>query len=92
MSRVMSGIAESVQGTSHREGGLAKPIEEITATLPSDTFLWLAMGSIAGSLGLKVAGRDTDALFVGQWVPTFLIMGLYNKLVKQLGHDKYDRS
>jgi hypothetical protein len=36
-------------------------------------------------------GRDTDALFVGQWAPTILIMGTYNKLVKQLGHDKYDR-
>jgi hypothetical protein len=35
-------------------------------------------------------GRSKNALFVGQWAPTFLILGLYNKLVKQLGHDKYD--
>ena len=89
MSRLMSGMAE---GTSNRrEGGLAKPIESMTATIPSDTFLWLAFGSIAASLALKSMGRDTDALFVGQWAPTILIMGTYNKLVKQLGHDKYDR-
>jgi hypothetical protein len=25
--------------------------------------------------------------FVGQWVPTFLIFGLYNKLVKLHGSD-----
>jgi len=90
MSRVMSGISEAMHGTSHKEGGLARPIENITAGVPSDTFLWLACGSIAASLGFKIAGRDHEALFVGQWAPTFLIMGLYNKLVKQLGHDKYD--
>lgn len=73
----------------HTEGGLARPIEEYTARLPSDTFMWLAWGSIAASLMLKLSGRDKDALFVGQWAPTFLIHGVYNKLVKQLGHDQY---
>jgi len=28
-------------------------------------------------------------LFVGQWVPTILILGLYNKLVKQHGSDHF---
>jgi hypothetical protein len=74
--------------TNHREGALAKAIEEQTAKLPSDTFLWAAMGSIGASLTLKIMGRDKDALFVGQWAPTFLILGLYNKLVKQLGSDR----
>ncbi len=74
--------------TDHQEGFLAKSIEEQTAKLPTDTFLWLALGSIATSLSLKVARRDKDALFVGQWAPTFLILGLYNKLVKQLGSDR----
>jgi hypothetical protein len=32
-------------------------------------------------------GRDKDALFVGQWAPTFLILGLYNKIVKTVGSD-----
>jgi hypothetical protein len=70
---------------NHREGVLARSIEEQTAKLPSDTFLWAALGSIAASLTLKIVGRNKDALFVGQWAPTFLILGLYNKLVKQLG-------
>ena len=29
--------------------------------------------------------------FVAQWVPTCLIIGLYNKVVKQEGHDQFDR-
>ena len=72
----------------HREGMLAKTIEEQTAKLPSDTFLWLALGSIATSLALKISARHQDALFVGQWAPTFLLLGVYNKLVKQLGSDR----
>jgi len=71
----------------HREGVVARAIEQQTAKLPSDTFLWLAGGSIATSLALKIMGRDTDALFVGQWAPTFLILGLYNKIVKVAGSD-----
>jgi hypothetical protein len=82
MSRMTSEAVE------HSEGGLARPIEEFTARLPSDTFLWLAGGSILGSLGLMLSGRRHDALFVGQWAPTFLILGLYNKIVKVAGHDR----
>jgi hypothetical protein len=50
-------------------------------------FLWAAVGSIAISLGFKLAGKNDKALFVGQWPPTFLLLGLYNKLVKLEGHD-----
>ncbi len=72
----------------HAEGPLATAIEQQTAKLPSDTFLWLALGSIAASLTLKITGREKDALFVGQWAPTFMLFGVYNKLVKQLGSDR----
>ena len=71
----------------HTEGMVARTIEEQTAKLPSDLFLWAAGASILGSLCLKLSGKDHDALFVGQWAPTFLILGLYNKLVKVAGSD-----
>ena len=76
----------------HSEGYLARAIEQQTAKLPSDIFLWAAGGSIIASLALQFAGRKNDALFVGQWAPTFLILGLYNKLVKVHGHDRLDNS
>lgn len=75
----------------HREGRVAKTIEDQTAKLPSDTFLWLAVGSMGMSLGLRLVGRDRDAMFVGQWAPTILILGLYNKIVKTHGSDKTER-
>lgn len=71
----------------HTEGTVARTIEQQTAKLPSDTFLWLAGGSIIGSLALKISGKDHEALFVGQWAAPFLLLGIYNKLVKLLGSD-----
>ena len=71
----------------HREGQVATAIEEQTAKLPSDTFLWAAMGSIGLALVLQMSGKKESANFVGQWAPTLLILGLYNKLVKVAGHD-----
>ena len=71
----------------HSEGFVARNIEQQTAKLPSDTFLWLAGASIATSLTLRMMGQRHDALFVGQWAPTFLILGLYNNLVKLMGSD-----
>ena len=89
MTRMMNEAAEKVEG-DYREGGLARPLDKVVGQIPSDTFLWLAWGSVAASLVLKIMGRSKDALFVGQWAPTFLIHGIYVKMVKQRGHDRRD--
>jgi hypothetical protein len=75
----------------HAEGTVARTIEEQTAKLPSDTFLWAAGASIAASAVLQAMGNRHASVFVGQWAPTLLILGLYNELVKQLGSDFSDR-
>lgn len=62
-------------------------IEDAAAKVPSDTFMWLAGGSIAASLTLKLLGRDRDAVFVGQWAPTFIALALYNKLSRSIFSD-----
>jgi hypothetical protein len=76
------------EAEEHSEGTVARFIEEQTAKVPSDTFLWLAGASIGCSLVLKMMDKPHESLFVGQWAPTFLILGLYNKLVKVAGHDR----
>lgn len=80
-------VSKIAANEEHAEGTVAKTIEKQTAKLPSDTFLWLAFGSIGISAGLQVLGRQQLSNFVGQWAPTFLILGLYNKLVKVAGSD-----
>jgi hypothetical protein len=76
----------------HTEGAVARTIEGQTAKLPSDTFLWASLGAIATSLVLQTLGKKEESLFVGQWAPTFLVLGLYNKIVKELGSDYRDQS
>jgi hypothetical protein len=88
-----------------REGKVARAIESQTAKLPSDIFLWAAGAAMIGSLafqvlgprprvglfGRKVEGRAPLSAFMGQWVPTLLIFGLYNKIVKVAGSDRITR-
>lgn len=40
----------------------------------------LAGGAMLGSIGLMAAKQKNVANFVGQWVPTLLLLGIYNKL------------
>ena len=87
MEATVNELKSKVAKADHSEGRIAKAIEEQTAKLPSDTFLWASVGAMTASLALKLAGADKTALFVGQWAPSFLLLGIYNKLVKLEGHD-----
>jgi hypothetical protein len=71
------------------EDRITGTIESQTAKLPSSTYLAAAVSAMGVSALLKVLGKDDWALFIGQWAPSFLIIGVYNKLVKQLGSDAY---
>ncbi len=75
------------QNPEHKEGKVATAIEEQTAKLPSDIFLWAALGSMALSLTMQATGKKHTSLFIGQWAAPFLLLGVYNKLVKLQGHD-----
>ena len=77
---------------SKSEGRVARAIEEQTSKLPSDTFLWLAVGAMATSATLQLMGNKHVSLFIGQWAPSFLLFGIYNKLVKQLGSDRTENA
>ena len=81
-------MMRDVSPVEHAEGPVARTIEQQTAKLPSDLFLWAALVSMGSSLALLGAGKRDVANFVGHWVPTLLIFGLYDKLVKQLGSDR----
>ena len=72
-----------------REDRVTGAIESQTSKVPSSAYLAAAVGSMAASAILKAVGKEHWSLFVGQWAPTLLIMGFYNKLVKQLGSDAY---
>ena len=82
---VFEGIG--VRPREHEEGEITKLLEQYTSQFPSGFYLSLALGSMALSLYLRMKKREHDALFVGQWAPAFLLIGMYNKLVKLEGSD-----
>ena len=93
----MSDGAKPASPEELREGKVAKAIENQTAKLPSDLFLWAAGGAVVLSLisqlrqpkrmsFFNMPSRSGQmGLFFGQWVPTLLLLGVYNKIVKVNG-------
>jgi hypothetical protein len=57
-------------------------IENQTKKIPNLVFLGLSLASMGGSLFLTMRRKTVLGNFVGQWVPTLLLFGLYNKVVK----------
>ena len=84
MANAVERMREAMGG-DHREGSVTEMIEEQTAKVPSGAYLSLGIGAMVMSWLLLMGGRKNLANFVGQWVPTILIVGLYNKLVKVEG-------
>jgi len=87
MIRTMEHDVYADDEVTHTEGKVAKSIEQQTTKLPSDTFLWAAFGSMGIAAALQIMGRKDDAQFVGQWAAPFLILGMYNKMVKLHGSE-----
>jgi hypothetical protein len=97
MAQVIEQAQETIENIASKpikEGEMTKLIERQTAKIPSVFFLNLGIASILASLGFAVAGERyrKTANFIGLWVPTLLIMGIYNKLVKLEGSDRYDHA
>ena len=88
MSTAYQSATSGQQAAQHTEGTVARTIEQQTAKLPSDLFLWAAIGSIGASMILQLAGNQEKSHWVGQWVAPFLLLGVYNKIVKVAGSDQ----
>ena len=84
----MKSNTDSKESQEHSEGKVARTIEEQTAKLPSDVWLWAAFAAIGVSMRFHGTGKREDGLFVGQWVAPFLLFGVYKKLVKVAGSDR----
>ncbi|MGH7846524.1 MAG: hypothetical protein ACREQW_15330 [Candidatus Binatia bacterium] len=73
------------------EGRFTKQLERYTASIPSSAYLGVAVAAMGLSLLFQVGGKGKWGNFIAQWVPTWLIIGLYNKMVKLEGHDRMNR-
>lgn len=88
----MKSSTDRQETQDHSEGKVARTIEEQTAKLPSDVWLWAAFAAVGVSMLFHGTGKREDGLFVGQWVAPFLLFGVYNKLVKVAGYDRMSKT
>ena len=82
---------EGEPARGNTEDQFTKTVEKYTAAVPSSAYLAVAVGAMGLSLLFQATGRGKWGNFIAQWAPTWLILGLYNKLVKLEGHDRSDR-
>jgi hypothetical protein len=75
-----------------QEDQLTASIEKQTSQIPSSAYLAAALGAMAVSAGFHLARKQHSAIFIGQWAAPFLLLGIYNKLVKQHGSDAASRT
>jgi hypothetical protein len=104
MNPTVNVMPSGEQREKQKEGPIARAIEERTAQVPSDVFLWAAGVAVAGSLVFQLlqprrarrynvpTGMGQLSLFIGQWAPTLLLLGIYNKMVKVAGSDRASRA
>jgi hypothetical protein len=78
VGKKLDGLGARVTTSTRPESRLSRGVARVSSALPSSGWLGLALASIAGSIGLKIAKRHSGATFVAAWVPTFLLLGLYN--------------
>ena len=67
----------------------AKDVQEqyfsVTDRVPEEVWYWAALGSIFASAALFAANKRDWSIFVGQWPPTFLLFGLFHRLLHRRG-------
>lgn len=79
-------VKDTLHSTANTYNSVSKAIRHQTNKVPTSAFLILAGGAVALSLGLALTQRRKGwANFVGEWVPSLLILGLYNKMFKTPG-------
>jgi hypothetical protein len=70
------------------EGVIVRGFERVTNALPPSTWFTLSASSLVGAIALRATRHKHLALLVGQLVPTFLFVGLYNRLRVVPGDDR----
>lgn len=55
---------------------------KLTNQIPEGAWYLASLISILSSMALFFARKRQESIFVGQWAPTFLLLGLFHKLLK----------
>ena len=84
MEQIGQRTEQEVERAKEKAAEMTRPVEPAVGAverLPSPLFMGLAGGSILLSLILFFRKEKENAIFVGHWAPTFLILGMFLKLI-----------
>ena len=73
---------EHTTDTMQRADAAQGAFFQVTDHIPEKVWYGLALGAIGASAWLRLGKKDHWALFVGQWPPTFLLLGLFHRLLR----------
>ncbi|MDO9181099.1 MAG: hypothetical protein Q7U04_01760 [Bacteriovorax sp.] len=85
-------LTESGRNKSMQEDKMTTAVEKQTSKMPTSFFLILSGVAVALSLGLAISKKEKRwANYVGQWVPTILLLVIYDKIAKNHSADKKEK-
>ncbi len=74
-------MATRVDSATSKAQDVQEQYFRVTDQVPGAVWYWGAVISIVASATLFVVGKRDWSIFVGQWPPTFLLFGLFHKLL-----------
>lgn len=74
-------MATTTDSAASRVQGAQERYFRVTDQVPGNIWYWGAVSSVLVSAVLFLMGKRDWSIFVGQWPPTFLLFGLYHKLI-----------
>jgi hypothetical protein len=74
-------MATRVDAATSTAQDAQKQYFRVTDQVPQEVWYWAALASIIVSASLFLIGKRDWSVFVGQWPPTFLLFGLFHKLL-----------
>ncbi len=78
IAKPMAGVNAAANSVQDAQGQYFR----VTDQVPTQIWYWAALGSVLASATLFIVNKRDWSVFVGQWSPTFLLFGLFHKLVQ----------
>jgi hypothetical protein len=76
-------VDDVIPGEPRRVARIVHAIEERTSQIPPMGFMGLAVGSMVLAAAIEVFSKKKEyGNFIGLWAPSFLMMGIYNRLLR----------
>ncbi len=75
-------MATRVEAATNTAQDAQEQYFRVTDQVPQEVWYWAALVSIVVSASLYILGKRDWSIFVGQWPPTFLLFGLFHKILR----------